>query len=217
MKTKAQINDSIAELQPAPAGETLEQIAVRAAYWLLGTIEDEHEAIAIMRGLYARAIAGDMPSDAEWQANIDSLYDARARDLALDLVRALARALDLDLDLARALARALDLARARDLALALRVLLGDRLATIERLDAAILAAVEHNGNALDMSSYHQCETTHCRAGWAITLHPMGRKLEAAFGPWLAGAVIYQASTGRVPDFFASNAVALADIRQCAAA
>lgn len=195
MMTQAQIDASIEALQPAPADETLDQIAVRAAHWLLGTIEDERPEIAVTRGLYARAIAGDMPSDEEWQSNIDALYDARARARTGDLARALAR----DLALARAISK----------------LLGDRLTPIERLDAAILAAVESGAMGVSMSSWH-CGTTHCRAGAAITLHPMGSGLERAFGSWLAGAVIYIASTGRVPDFYAGTEAALADMRRAAA-
>jgi len=68
-----------------------------------------------------------------------------------------------------------------------------------------------------MSDWHQCKTTHCRAGWAITINPAGAELERVFGAEWAGRLIYLKSTGRVPDFFASNERALADIRRCAAA
>jgi hypothetical protein len=68
-----------------------------------------------------------------------------------------------------------------------------------------------------MSQWHTCETTHCRAGWAITLAgPDGKELEKKYGPRIAGAMIYRASTGRAPHFFASDKDALEDIRQCAA-
>lgn len=210
MMTSDQIESSIAALLPAPAHESLHRVAVRAAEWLLSTIADEHPAIAQTRALYTRVIDdGGLcapPTEAEWQANIAAL--ALARDLARDL--ALARGLALDLD--RGLDRAIDFG----LATAVVRLLGDRLQPLLRLDRAVLSAVEAPGCSLYMGSYHHCETTHCRAGWAITLHPLGRDLEAAFGPWLAGAVIYQVSTGRVPNFFASDEAALADIRACAA-
>ena len=82
------------------------------------------------------------------------------------------------------------------------------------LDAAILQAVEPGTGALEMGTWHQCETTHCRAGWAITLAgPEGAKLEERLGPDEAGRRIYIVSTGRVPDFFASNDAALADLRE----
>ncbi len=86
---------------------------------------------------------------------------------------------------------------------------------IENLDAKILTAID-NGGALNMATWHTCETTHCRAGWAIHLAgEAGKVLESLLGPRAAGALIYNASTGRVPDFFASDGDALADIRACA--
>ena len=88
---------------------------------------------------------------------------------------------------------------------------------IPNIDAAILAAIEAGGT-LNMSEWHTCETTHCRAGWAITLAgPEGKALEDLFGSATAGALIYLASTERkiVPDFYATNEAAMADIRKCA--
>jgi hypothetical protein len=87
---------------------------------------------------------------------------------------------------------------------------------VEALDAKILDAVTRGGGTLDMSSWHKCETTHCRAGWAITLAgKAGVDLESQHGPQRAGAMIYRASTGRVPHFFASTERAMEDIRRCA--
>ena len=87
---------------------------------------------------------------------------------------------------------------------------------VPELDAAILAAVEAGGE-LDMHDWHTCATTHCRAGWAITLAgDAGAALEAQYGPNVAGALIYHASAGYVPDFYASNEDALADMRRRAA-
>jgi uncharacterized protein YjbI with pentapeptide repeats len=44
--------------------------------------------------------------------------------------------------------------------------------------------------ALDMQTWHTCETTHCLAGWAITLSGhAGRVLETAVGPATAGALL----------------------------
>ena len=39
---------------------------------------------------------------------------------------------------------------------------------IENIDSRILAAIE-SGGSLNMGQWHSCETTHCRAGWAIHL------------------------------------------------
>lgn len=76
------------------------------------------------------------------------------------------------------------------------------------------AAIEAGGT-LDMGSWHACETTHCRAGWAITLAgEAGAKLESEVGPAAAGALIYAKSCPDkpIPNFYASTKDALADIK-----
>ena len=88
---------------------------------------------------------------------------------------------------------------------------------ISNLDSKILDAIQ-SGGILKMSAWHSCETTHCRAGWAIHLAgEVGVKLEEKFGPSAAGALIYFASTNRVPDFFTTNEKAMTDIVKCASA
>jgi len=86
---------------------------------------------------------------------------------------------------------------------------------ISDLDGKILRAVQLGGG-FDMSYWHQdCGTTHCRAGWAITLaRGAGKQLEDRYGSAVAGALIYAASypTLRVPNFTASNKEALADMQ-----
>jgi uncharacterized protein YjbI with pentapeptide repeats len=90
---------------------------------------------------------------------------------------------------------------------------------VEQLHMKMLEAIDAGG-ALEMGDWHTCETTHCRAGWAIHLAGKpGRLLESIYGPAMAGALIHQASCPwleKVPDFYASNTVAMADIRACAA-
>ena len=89
---------------------------------------------------------------------------------------------------------------------------------IEKLESKILAAIEAPGCALAMRDWHTCETAHCRAGWAIHLAGEGGKvLEVLLGPSAAGALIYNASCGYVPNFVATNEDALADIKAKAAA
>ena len=78
------------------------------------------------------------------------------------------------------------------------------------LDAAVAAACAAP-NSLEMGSWHTCETTHCRAGWAVVLHPQGRELEEKYGTSASGALIYNACSGYVPDFYASNEDAMKDI------
>jgi hypothetical protein len=89
---------------------------------------------------------------------------------------------------------------------------------VEQLDAKILAVIEAKPESFEMGQWHSaCGTSHCRAGWAITLAgEQGKKLEEEHGPHLAGRMIYLASTGRSPHFFATNERALEDIRACAA-
>ncbi len=84
--------------------------------------------------------------------------------------------------------------------------------TVADLDAKILSCIE-NGGGLEMDRWHTCDTTHCRAGWAVVLAGYaGRILEERVGSYAAGALIYEASTGNVPDFFAENEDALEDIK-----
>ena len=87
---------------------------------------------------------------------------------------------------------------------------------VEKLDLRILKAIESGAVSLEMGTWHSCETTHRRAGLSIHLAgDAGYALEKELGPERAGRAIYLASTGRAPDFFASNEAAMADIRRCA--
>lgn len=84
---------------------------------------------------------------------------------------------------------------------------------IPKIDRAILDAISKDG-LLEMTKWHTCKTTHCRAGWAIHLAGRrGRLLEKRYGSAVAGALIYYASAGYVPDFYATNWEAIEDIRQ----
>ncbi len=84
---------------------------------------------------------------------------------------------------------------------------------IEHLDRKILEAIDAGGS-LEMGSWHACATTHCRAGWAITLAGKeGADLEKKHGPHRAGMLIYGCSTGYTPHFFASNEAAMKDIKE----
>ena len=87
---------------------------------------------------------------------------------------------------------------------------------IENLDRKILDRID-GGGGLNMATWHTCETTHCRAGWAVALAgEAGYALESKVGPYRAGVRIYRVSTGRVPNFFTTNERALEDIKACAA-
>ncbi|HXF12263.1 MAG TPA: hypothetical protein VN517_03860 [Terriglobales bacterium] len=91
---------------------------------------------------------------------------------------------------------------------------------IANIHQAVFEAVS-KPNALDMGSWHICDTTHCRAGWVVTLAgDAGRAMEWAVGTPAAAAMIYLASDPhleKVPDFYCSNAEALADMKKLAEA
>jgi hypothetical protein len=98
---------------------------------------------------------------------------------------------------------------------------GIRAPVIPNIDATILACVEgaQARGSLNMNEWHACDTTHCRAGWAIHLAgEAGYMLEDRIGPAAAGALIYAASRpGKpIPNFYATNEDALDDLRACAA-
>jgi hypothetical protein len=83
---------------------------------------------------------------------------------------------------------------------------------IGNIDAMILEAIEAGGE-LNMVKWHTCETTHCRAGWAIHFAGEdGKRLEERFGPAGAGALLYIASGRPVPAFYARNVDALESIK-----
>ena len=87
---------------------------------------------------------------------------------------------------------------------------------VEGLDAQIYAAVTSGVGILDMTRWHSCETSHCRAGWTIVkAGEAGRALEDSLGTDHAARMIYRASAGYVPDFFASDEAALEDLKRAA--
>ena len=91
--------------------------------------------------------------------------------------------------------------------------------TIPNIHAAVYAAAAPEG-ALDMGHWHStCGTSHCRAGWVVTLAgEPGKALETRIGTPAAAALIYLASDPKLersPDFYCSNAAALADMKRLA--
>jgi uncharacterized protein YjbI with pentapeptide repeats len=94
----------------------------------------------------------------------------------------------------------------------------DGVPAIEKIHQTVYAAASQP-NALNMGSWHTCDTTHCRAGWVIALAGAGgRALEWAIGTPAAATVIYLKSDPKlekVPDFYASNENALADMKRLA--
>ena len=90
---------------------------------------------------------------------------------------------------------------------------------IENIHQKVYEAAS-NPKALDMSTWHTCQNTHCRAGWVVTLAGIeGKKLEEFFDTPLAAMKIYDASSS-LPKvspvrFFETNEIALVDMKRMA--
>ena len=89
---------------------------------------------------------------------------------------------------------------------------------IENIHQRVLEATTQEC-ALDMSTWHTCETTHCRAGWVVTLAgEQGKDLESKTSTEFAAMMIYKASSPiRVSParFYEDDETAMEDIRRCA--
>lgn len=99
--------------------------------------------------------------------------------------------------------------------------LPDWIPRIPDIHQRIFAAASADG-ALDMSAWHRtgcCGTTHCRAGHVVVqAGDGGRILEGVYGTAAAAAMIYAASDPSLectPNFYASNAEALEDMKRLA--
>ena len=73
----------------------------------------------------------------------------------------------------------------------------------------IAEQVDAHEGCLSMRRWHTCDTVHCLAGWAVTLHEDGKKLEDEIGTSAAAALIFHASCGEVPDFYSDEKTARA--------
>ena len=90
---------------------------------------------------------------------------------------------------------------------------------IENIHQKVLEAVTPPESHLEMSTWHTCATTHCRAGWVVTLAgEKGKELERRTSTEFAAMMIYKESSPiRVfpPRFYDGNEVAMKDIERCA--
>ena len=89
---------------------------------------------------------------------------------------------------------------------------------IEGIHSAVLQAVNQNG--IEMSSWHsECGTTHCRAGWVVTLAgEAGKELERKTDTAFAAMCIYNKSSSikvALWQFYVNNNLAMDDIKRCA--
>ena len=77
-------------------------------------------------------------------------------------------------------------------------------------------------DALEMSTWHTCGTTHCRGGWVVTeAGEAGKALESFHGTLLAAQLIYDESDPsrrfNPCRFYDSNELAMADMKRLAEA
>jgi hypothetical protein len=92
-----------------------------------------------------------------------------------------------------------------------------KIPTIENIHQKIYEAASIPGS-LEMSTWHTCEKTHCRAGWTVTLAGKeGKELERFFNTELAAMLIYRESGYEINParFYDDNAEALADMKRLA--
>ena len=87
---------------------------------------------------------------------------------------------------------------------------------IKGIHQAVYAAAS-KPDALNMSNWHTCDTTHCRAGWVVALAgDGGRALEYLLGTSAAASIIYMASDPgleKIPDFYCGNQDAMDDMKR----
>lgn len=89
---------------------------------------------------------------------------------------------------------------------------------IPNIHKKVFEAVSANPKALDMSDWHRCETTHCRAGWVVHLAgERGYALEKATSTPFAAMQIYKASGYLINPtrFYDSNEDAFEDMKRLA--
>ena len=193
---------SSADLRNADLRETdLRETDLRNAYLRNADLRSAAMNMADLRGTDLRGakLSGTDLSGADLRETDLRETDLRNADLSNAILRSAAMFMA---DLRNAYLSGADLRGATDLPAA---------PVIPNIDAAILAEIVAGG-VIDMDNWHTCETTHCRAGWAIHLaDEAGAALEREYGANVAGALIYAASrpNNRVPNWFASAEEALA--------
>lgn len=86
--------------------------------------------------------------------------------------------------------------------------------TVDDLDRRMMESAWSSETALNMTTWHSvCGTSHCRAGWTVTLAgEEGAALEKQIGTNAAAALIYAASGSHpAPNWYACHEDAMADI------
>ena len=68
----------------------------------------------------------------------------------------------------------------------------------------ILAAINADGNHLNMNEWHYCDTAHCLGGWAVTIHPDGKRLEENSSTYLAARLLLGLDHNEAEVFFSND-------------
>ena len=181
---------------------------------------------AVLRG--ARLRDADLEGADLWGADLRDAYLLGACVRGADLEDADLRGADLrGADLRAAYLRDVDLRgadlRGADLRGAdLRDARWGAAPRIENIHQAVYDACTQSDRSLDMRDWHTCDTTHCRAGWVVTLAgEEGKELESRIGTPAAALAIYATSDpgyfsrDGIPDFYCDNETALADMKRLA--
>jgi hypothetical protein len=96
---------------------------------------------------------------------------------------------------------------------------GFKVPVIENIHTKVCEAVCGRPTALDMTDWHTCDTTHCRAGWVVHLAGKpGYELEKKTNTLFAAMQIYHKSSPihvSPVRFFDDTEKAMEDIKKCA--
>jgi len=91
---------------------------------------------------------------------------------------------------------------------------------VESLFSKIKSGIDAGG-VLEMGAWHnECRTTHCMAGWAVTIageRAIGQE-DFASTPYIAALIIKESCPylkGKTPNFYATNEEAMKFIDECA--
>lgn len=93
-----------------------------------------------------------------------------------------------------------------------------KIPVIADIHKAVYQAASATPESLDMSTWHTCETTHCRAGWVVHLAgEEGKALETFHNTELAARLIYKASGYEInpAQFYLDNDSAMRDMKALA--
>lgn len=90
---------------------------------------------------------------------------------------------------------------------------------IPDIHKTVYAAATKTSRSLDMSDWHSCKSTHCRAGWVVHLAgEAGYALEEQVDTDVAAVLIYIVSDpefNEIPNFYCDNELALEDMKRLA--